>query len=110
MFPNRLQFRRQFRITDLIGVKVTDADLNAVFHFTFVGKESAAITVTIRDQTLQVQEGLQGKSDLRMTADSQTWLGFLAREKSLLWALLRRKIRVNGSFNLLRAFSKCFPS
>lgn len=83
--------------------------LNAVYHFTFFGKESAAITVTIRDQTLQVQDGLHGKSDLQMRADSQTWLGFLAREKNLLWALLRRKIRIQGSFKLMLAFSKCFP-
>lgn len=84
--------------------------LNAVYHFTFFGNESAAITVAIRDQTIQVQEGLHGKSDLQMQADSQTWLGFLAREKNLLWALLRRKIRVQGSLKLMRAFSKCFPS
>jgi hypothetical protein len=48
--------------------------------------------------------------DLRVTADSETWLGFLAKERSLLWALLRRKIRIKGSPRLLVAFGKCFPS
>lgn len=45
-----------------------------------------------------------------VTADSETWLGFLAKERSLLWALLRRRIRIKGSPKLLAAFGKCFPS
>jgi hypothetical protein len=46
----------------------------------------------------------------RLTADSETWLGFLAKERSLLWALLRRRIRIQGPPRLLVAFGKCFPS
>jgi Fe-S-cluster-containing hydrogenase component 2 len=86
------------------------AKLSAVYHFTFTGKEEKQATVTIREGTLQVQEGHQGKPDLRVIADSETWLGFLAKERSLLWALLRRKIRIKGSPKLLVAFGKCFPS
>jgi alkyl sulfatase BDS1-like metallo-beta-lactamase superfamily hydrolase len=85
------------------------AKLNAVFHFTFTGKEQKQATVTIRDSTLQVNEGHQGKADLLVTADSETWLGFLAKERSLVWALLRRRIRIRGSPRLLVAFGKCFP-
>jgi NAD-dependent dihydropyrimidine dehydrogenase PreA subunit len=86
------------------------AGLNAVYHFTFTGKEPKEATVTIRDGTLQVQDGHHDQADLRVTADSETWLGFLAKERSLLWALLRRKIRIKGSPKLLVAFGKCFPS
>jgi ferredoxin len=86
------------------------AGLNAVYHFTFTGKEPKEATVTTRDGTLQVQDGHQGEPDLRVTADSETWLGFLSKERSLLWALLRRKIRIKGSPRLLVAFGKCFPS
>ena len=86
------------------------AGLNATFHFTFTGKEPRTATVVIRDQTIHVSEGHEGAPDLRVTADSETWLGFLAKERSLLWALLRRKIRVKGSPRLLVAFGKCFPS
>ena len=64
--------------------------MNAVYHFTFTGKEEKQATVTIRDATVQVQDGHQGEADLRVIADSETWLGFLAKERSLLWALLRR--------------------
>jgi ferredoxin len=84
--------------------------LNAVYHFTFTGKEPKEATATIRDGTLQVRDGHQGEADLRITADSETWLGFLAKERSLLGALLRRKIRIKGSPKLLVAFGKCFPS
>jgi Fe-S-cluster-containing hydrogenase component 2 len=86
------------------------AGLDAVYHFTFTGKESKEATVTIRDGTLQVQDGHQEKADLHVTADSETWLGFLAKERSLLRALLRRRIRIKGSPKLLVAFGKCFPS
>ena len=86
------------------------ASLNAVYHFTFTGKEEKQATVSIRDGSLQVQDGHQGEADLRVSADSETWLGFLAKERSLLWALLRRRIRIKGSPKLLVAFGKCFPS
>jgi putative sterol carrier protein len=67
-------------------------------------------TVTIRDEKLQVSEGHNGQADLRLTADSQTWLRFLRKEANLVWALLRRKIRIQGSPKLLLAFGRCFPS
>lgn len=84
--------------------------LNAVFHFTFTGKEPRIATVVIRDKTIRVADGHEGTADLHLTGDSETWLGFLAKERSLLWALLRRKIRIKGSPRLLIAFGKCFPS
>ncbi len=84
--------------------------LDAVYHFTFTGSESYQATVTIRNQALQVQEGHIGQANLAITADSQTWLGFLAKEKNLMWALLRGKIRFRGSPRLLIAFGKCFPT
>ena len=84
--------------------------LNAAYHFTFTGEEPAEATVVIRDETMQVEQGHVGKADLRVTADSETWLGFLAKERSLAWALLRRRIRIKGSPRLLVAFGKCFPS
>jgi Fe-S-cluster-containing hydrogenase component 2 len=86
------------------------ANLNAVYHFTFTGQEEKQATVSIRNGTLQVQDGHQGEADLRVTADSETWLGFLAKERSQLWALLRRRIRIKGSPGLLVALGKCFPS
>ncbi|QVL30731.1 SCP2 sterol-binding domain-containing protein [Telmatocola sphagniphila] len=86
------------------------AGLNAVYHFTFTGKENVKATVVIQEKTLRVADGHEGTADLRMTADSETWLGFLAKERGLLRALLTRKIRIKGSPKLLVAFGKCFPN
>jgi ferredoxin len=99
----------------LFGLKLLfqpgqSAGLNAVYHFTFTGKEPKEATAVIRDGTLHVRDGHEGEADLRVTADSETWLGFLAKERSLLWALLRRRVRIKGSPKLLVAFGKCFPS
>ena len=64
----------------------------------------------IRDRTITVHNGHVGEAQVRVTADSDAWLGFLAKERNLIWAMLRRKIRVRGPLRLLAAFGKCFPS
>ena len=84
--------------------------LDAVYHFTFTGSESAEATVTIRDETLRVEEGLVGTADCAIRADAATWLGFLRKERSIVAAILRRRVRVKGKLSLLTAFGKCFPS
>jgi putative sterol carrier protein len=56
-----------------------------------------------------VKEGHVGQPDLHVTADSHTWIGFLRKEKNVVWALLWRKIRLDGPRKLLVAFGKCFP-
>ena len=99
----------------LFGARITfqsgqSAGLDAVYHFTFTGQETAQATVTIRDGTIDVRPGLVAKADLAVTADSATWLGFLRKEESILWAMARRKVRVKGPIALLKAFGRCFPT
>lgn len=84
--------------------------LNATFHFTFTGAESLEGTVIIKDKTITFQPGLVGDADLRIVADSRTWIQFLAGEKNFIWALLTRKIKVTGPMSLMKAFAACFPS
>ncbi|MGE0760543.1 MAG: SCP2 sterol-binding domain-containing protein [Pirellulaceae bacterium] len=86
------------------------AGLDAIFHFTFTGHERRQATVVIQQQKISVKEGHIGQPDLHVTADSQTWIGLLRKEKNIVWALLRRKIRLRGPLKLLVAFGKCFPS
>jgi putative sterol carrier protein len=85
------------------------AGLKATYHFTFTGHEQRQATVVIKDQKMSVEQGHVGQPDLHVTADSQTWIGFLRKEKNVVWALLRRKIRLDGPLKLLVAFGKCFP-
>lgn len=84
--------------------------LDAVYHFTLTGAENRKATITVKDRKITIRDGLIGDADIRMTADSKTWLGFLAKEKNLFWALARRKIRISGNPKLLLTFGKCFPS
>jgi NAD-dependent dihydropyrimidine dehydrogenase PreA subunit len=83
--------------------------IDAVYHLIFSGKEPAEATVTIRQQTLHVQRGLIGKPDCMIKADSQTWLGFLRKERRIGWAILTGRIRVRGGLSRLQAFGRCFP-
>ena len=99
----------------LAGLRLTfqrgqSKGIAATYHFTFTGDEDRKATVIIRDGTVDVKEGHVGNADLQVMADSHSWLGFLAKERSLVWALIRRKIRLKGSPRLLLAFGKCFPS
>jgi ferredoxin len=84
--------------------------LDATYQFVFTGKESAEATVTIRDGKITVENGLLGKPSIKVIANSETWLGFLAGERNLLWALLTRRIRLQGNPKWLLAFKRCFPS
>ena len=44
-----------------------------------------------------------GTADILIAADSRTWLQVLAKEQSIVWAFIRRKIRIKGSPKLLLA-------
>jgi epoxyqueuosine reductase QueG len=85
-------------------------NLDAVFHFSFTGNEKAEATVAIRAGTITIEAGLNGTPNIHVRADTGTWLGFLAKEKNLLWALLTRRIRLQGNPKWLLAFQRCFPS
>jgi SCP-2 sterol transfer family len=83
--------------------------LSATYHFAFTGREPADATVTIQDRTIAIQPGHVGEAQVQITADSDTWLGVLAKNRSLLWATLLGKIRIRGPLRLLAAFRRCFP-
>lgn len=70
----------------------------------------AQATIVLRGQICQVELGLQGKADLRIQADSKTWLRFLSQEASLPLALLSGRIRLRGNPRLLAQFGACFPA
>jgi hypothetical protein len=64
-------------------------ELAATYHVEFTGPEKpVTATVVIR----------------------RSWIRFLAKERGLVGALLRRTIRLRGDPRLLLAFRRCFPS
>ncbi len=94
----------------LVFQKGQSEGLDTRYHFTFSGEENLNATVVIKNKSLEVKDNHVGTPDLHIIADSRTWLDFLAKEKSLPWALIGRKIRIKGSPKLMMAFAKCFPS
>ena len=89
------------------------AGLAARYHFIFAGKENVEATIDIRDKKIDIQPGLVGKADVRITADSQSWVKFLRRETSLAWILLTGRLRLSPlprGAKLLAAFGRCFPA
>ena len=94
----------------LLFQKEQSEGLDATYHFTFTGAEEAKGTVVIQEKTLEVKEGHVGSPNLRLRADSETWVKFLAKEANMVWAMVRGKIRIKGSPALLKAFARCFPS
>jgi putative sterol carrier protein len=84
--------------------------LDVTYHFVFTGNESAEATVTIRGGKITVENGLIGEPNLKVTADSEAWLRFLAGERNLLLALLTRRVRLQGNPKWLLALKRCFPS
>jgi NAD-dependent dihydropyrimidine dehydrogenase PreA subunit len=84
--------------------------LDATYHFSLTGEEPLERTVRIVDRKLEVSPGLQGDPDVRVRADSRTWLQITAKERNPLSAMLAGKFRVSGPLRLFKAFVRCFPS
>ena len=82
---------------------------DAIYQFVFTGSERVEATVVIRSGKLTIENGLQGQPNFKVTADAETWLGFLASGRNLLWALLTRRVRLHGNPKWLLAFKRCFP-
>jgi len=93
----------------LVFQRKKSAGLSAVYHFQFTGMEQRDITVRIHEESIEVSQGHLGQADLKVTTDTKTWFGFLAKERSLVWALLTRRIKLKGSPFWLLKFAKCFP-
>jgi ferredoxin len=84
--------------------------LHATYAFEFTGREPGEVTVVISDGELTVRSPrADDKVDLKVKADSATWISFLRKDISLLRALVTRRIRLQGSPKLLVAFGRCFP-
>ncbi|MDH4184037.1 MAG: SCP2 sterol-binding domain-containing protein [Nitrospinota bacterium] len=83
--------------------------LSCVYHLNFTGEETGQWTVTVRDKTIKVLKGLQQTADVVVTADSRTWLGFLAKERNIVWAIITRKVKVTGGLERFKAFGALFP-
>jgi len=98
-----------FRALPLAFNRGRTEGLNATWHFSFGGEERYEATVVIKGPSLTVLEGLVGRPDVRVRADSRTWLKFLAKEQNIVMAIVTGKISIKGPAKLMDRFAKCFP-
>jgi len=82
--------------------------LNATYHFTFTGGEQVEATVIIKDKSIRIKPGHEGVPDVRVQADTITWLRVLHKESSMIKEIIFRRIRVKGPIKLFKAFGNCF--
>jgi epoxyqueuosine reductase QueG len=83
--------------------------LSYVYHFTFTGASQAKLTVVIKDKNITTAESHEGTADVSIIADSDTWIGFLNKERNIVWAIVTGKVKVTGGLDRFKAFGKCFP-
>ena len=76
--------------------------LDLTYHFTFTGEMSAEATMVIRDQRLHSSRGHHGVPDLHVTVDGALWMKLIAEERSMVWAILTRRLRLRGPLKVLR--------
>jgi putative sterol carrier protein len=84
--------------------------LNLRIHFKFTGAEERLLTVAIVERKILVEEGHAGIADLKVQADSKTWLKIAGREISSLWPVLTGKLKISGNPMLLMKFQNCIEN
>lgn len=75
-------------------------------QFEFYGKESKRVTFDIAEGKVEIIEGHEGKADLSVKADSETWVAFLNEQVALPKALFSGKIKVSNPL-LMKKFKEC---
>ncbi|MGD0886329.1 MAG: SCP2 sterol-binding domain-containing protein [Thermodesulfovibrionales bacterium] len=81
--------------------------LRLTLHFEFTGKEQKTATISISEEKIHVHEGYHGGSDLYIKADSETWVGILNEERSLVKALITGRLKFKGNPAFLKKFKAC---
>jgi len=84
--------------------------LEITVHFEFTGTDPCKAAAILSRGSLRVVPELEGNPDVSVTADGPTWAAIASGVKSILPALLLRKIQLRGSKKALRDFLQCFPS
>jgi ferredoxin len=79
------------------------------YHMRFRGAEEIQCTVELGPEGVHVSPGLHDRADLALTADSSSWLRFLAGERGVVRLLLTGKLRLKGNPRHLLQFARCFP-
>jgi putative sterol carrier protein len=75
-------------------------ETNAVIEFDLTGEQGGRFTVHIADGKVAGQAGPSERADLRVSVDVATWRALNRGDMSAPEALLRRRLKMSGSFLL----------
>ncbi len=75
-------------------------DTNAVIEFDLTGEQGGRFTVQIADGKVAGRAGPSEHADLRVSVDVATWRALNRGDMSAPEALLRRRLKMTGSFLL----------
>lgn len=81
--------------------------LETVFHFNLQGEKGGQYTVSLADQKLNVNEGLQGEPKCVINTDEQTFVDLVTGKLNPMLAVLTGKIKISNQGELLR-YAKIF--
>lgn len=83
------------------------AGMETVFHFDVEGEGGGQYTVTLKDGSLKVDEGLIGESKCKVKASNDNLMGVIDGSINPLMALMMGKIKIDHQGELLK-YAKIF--
>jgi putative sterol carrier protein len=84
-----------------------EADLDIVFHFQLSGDAGGDFTVTIKDKTCRVEEGLVGEAKCTVKAKDNVYAEVELGKTNAQMAFMMGKIKVDN-LNAMLKFVDCF--
>jgi epoxyqueuosine reductase QueG len=94
-----------FKALPLVFQRRPARGLRATYHFQLTGEPPTSVTVQIDDGALQIHDGLVGSADVEVSGSGQVWLEVPTKQRSPVWAVLSRRLRVRGPRALLGRFA-----
>lgn len=94
-------------LTDRFKADKVEDDLNIVFHFDLAGDTGGEYTVTIKDKTCTVVEGLEGEAKCVVKAKGTTYADVELGKTNAQMAFMMGKIKVTN-LNAMLKFVDCF--
>jgi len=94
-------------LKDRFKPEKVDEDLNVVFHFDLKGDNGGQYTVTIKDKTCNVEEGLIGEPKCVVKAKDKVYADVELGKTNAQMAFMMGKIKVTN-LNAMLKFVDCF--
>ena len=72
-------------------------DVNAVVYMNMTGDNARNVLLTVKDQTLTVEDGTMEDATLTLIADAENWLAVENGELNPMMAMMQGKLKLKGN-------------